>query len=107
MDVLDINDHMPTLVVPSSVLIREDAAVGSMVARATANDIDLNQLLTFSLSSQNGNPGQYFSIDRYEISLAIFAVLCVCCDVVTTKRKTFFRDCHFVSTNSVIRHFVD
>ena len=63
VDVVDINDHEPTLVVPTGpLLIPENTAVGTMVARATANDVDANPILTFSLP--NGNSESYFSIDR-------------------------------------------
>ena len=65
VDVVDINDHEPTLVVPSlPLLVLEDTEVGSLVTIATANDVDINQVLSFNFSPQDGNPGQYFSIDR-------------------------------------------
>uniref|UniRef100_F6YY38 Cadherin domain-containing protein n=1 Tax=Ciona intestinalis TaxID=7719 RepID=F6YY38_CIOIN len=64
IQVVDINDHSPTLNVPSGpLLVSEDTAVGSHITTVTANDRDASPIISFSFP-RGGNPGSHFSIDR-------------------------------------------
>lgn len=44
--------------------------LGTVVKQVTANDVDLNPILTYDFAA-NGNPEEAFSIDRYSGKIAI------------------------------------
>uniref|UniRef100_A0A8C6EDG5 Dachsous cadherin-related 2 n=1 Tax=Moschus moschiferus TaxID=68415 RepID=A0A8C6EDG5_MOSMO len=62
--VLDVNDHSPTFTSFPIAHVREDAAVGSLVHRITAQDPDAgrNGRVTFSILS--GNENMAFTLDE-------------------------------------------
>lgn len=61
--VLDVNDHSPTFVSHSITSVREDAEVGSLVHRVSAQDpdADMNGKVTYSILS--GNEDMLFMLD--------------------------------------------
>ncbi|KAL7304924.1 hypothetical protein TKK_0002722 [Trichogramma kaykai] len=61
--VMDVNDNRPTFPEYQTILVREDAAPGAILATVTANDVDSSSLLTYELS--NVPTSSSFSIDRY------------------------------------------
>ncbi|XP_037353660.2 protocadherin-23 [Talpa occidentalis] len=62
--ILDVNDHSPTFMSPPLAHINEDAGVGSLVHRITAEDPDegRNGRVTFSILS--GNENMAFMLDE-------------------------------------------
>ena len=62
--ILDVNDHSPTFTSFPIAHVREDAAVGSLVHRITAQDPDAgrNGRVTFSILS--GNENMAFMLDE-------------------------------------------
>lgn len=65
---MDINDHKPTLTVPSGnapLNILESLDIGSMITRVTANDPDSGSEITFALNSNADGTDKFFFIDRY------------------------------------------
>ena len=65
IDVVDLNDHSPILLVPSNeVMLREDTAVGTLVSTVTTNDVDRYQIATYALIRSNLNSENFFNIDK-------------------------------------------
>ncbi|KAJ1216343.1 hypothetical protein NDU88_003946, partial [Pleurodeles waltl] len=64
IDVLDINDNAPTIPPLGTLMVPEDAPLGYTVTQLSANDVDLNPTIFYSLP-ENGNPGLRFALDRY------------------------------------------
>ncbi|XP_052585979.1 protocadherin-23 [Peromyscus californicus insignis] len=62
--ILDVNDHSPTFVSHPVTFVREDAEVGSLVHRVSAQDPDaeMNGKVTYSILS--GNEDMVFILDR-------------------------------------------
>lgn len=62
--ILDVNDHSPTFVSHPITFVREDAEVGSLVHRVSAQDPDaeMNGKVTYSILS--GNEDMVFILDR-------------------------------------------
>ena len=67
--ITDVNDNAPTITndPPSGlILVTEDIPIGSLVARASATDLDTtmtNGAITFSLTSVDGSSSSVFSIE--------------------------------------------
>ncbi|KAI5746071.1 hypothetical protein M8J76_016948 [Diaphorina citri] len=61
INIIDVNDNQPTFPPHSSVKISENKAVGSVLTAVTANDVDTNPPLTYTLLDSDDT----FSIDQY------------------------------------------
>ena len=66
VNIADVNDNIPEFTGPSSVDVKEDIKVGSVVSHLSAADKDQDSLLvyTFKNSDQSGHQG-VFEIDRF------------------------------------------
>ncbi|XP_078534042.1 protocadherin-23 [Lissotriton helveticus] len=64
IEVMDINDNAPTIPPLETVIVPEDAPLGYTLTQLSANDVDLNPTISYSLTD-NGNPGFKFALDRY------------------------------------------
>uniref|UniRef100_A0A4W3IGZ8 Protocadherin-16 n=1 Tax=Callorhinchus milii TaxID=7868 RepID=A0A4W3IGZ8_CALMI len=64
IQVVDINDNVPTIPPLKAVKIFENLPTGYVVVQIIANDMDLNTILSYNFT-EAGNPGGKFSIDRY------------------------------------------
>ncbi|ERE89900.1 protocadherin-16-like protein [Cricetulus griseus] len=73
--ILDVNDHSPTFVSQPIAFIREDAEVGSLVHRVSAQDPDseMNGEVTYSILS--GNEDMFFMLDGSSAGLLRTACL--------------------------------
>ena len=66
--ITDINDNSPTITISPSefIIVAEDISLGSIVARASATDLDstiTNGAIIFGLSTVDGSSSSEFSID--------------------------------------------
>ncbi|XP_031558160.1 protocadherin Fat 4-like [Actinia tenebrosa] len=69
--VIDINDNYPVFVDPTTVLIPEDAAVGTLVTTIKANDADEDHVLRYGfLTNSNRNGVFVMDVHNGNISLA-------------------------------------
>ncbi|XP_049763937.1 protein dachsous-like, partial [Schistocerca cancellata] len=62
--VVDVNDNQPTFPPHSVITVSEGTEVGAVLTAVTANDVDTNPPLTYSLEEQPGAEG-FFSVDRF------------------------------------------
>lgn len=66
INVVDVNDNQPTFPPHTITAVSENAKVGTVLTTVTANDVDTNPTLTYSLAKESGNEVlATFAIDRY------------------------------------------
>jgi protocadherin-16/23 len=64
INVIDINDNIPTLQPISDISISESVPVGTLVSTMVANDVDTNPSLVYAFT-EGGNPNEMFFIGKY------------------------------------------
>ncbi|XP_046901910.1 protocadherin-23 [Hypomesus transpacificus] len=64
VQVVDVNDNSPAIPPMQPVVMAENLPVGYMVMQVSANDVDLNSIVTYSFSDNSTTNGS-FAIDRY------------------------------------------
>ncbi|XP_042325607.1 protocadherin-23 [Sceloporus undulatus] len=65
IQVVDINDNVPTFQPLDAVELPENAPLGFLVTQVLAEDADLGPSLRYSFA-EDGNPGMKFAIDQYK-----------------------------------------
>lgn len=74
INVIDVNDNLPTFPPHSVVSISEDSEIGSLITTVMANDVDTNPDLVYAFTP-NGNPGQIFSLGKYDGQIRLLKYL--------------------------------
>ncbi|XP_060102606.1 protocadherin-23 [Heteronotia binoei] len=65
IQVVDVNDNVPTLQPLGTVELPENTPLGFFVIQVLADDMDLGPPLHYSFA-EGGNPGRKFAIDKYK-----------------------------------------